>query len=207
MNVFESAVYLEELLSFSEKDKSYENTKLLLENYGQLSYIIQLDAYTLIKTSKCSETSADLIRLVAGLTSRRITDKYKIGKKYLQNEIKEFVCGLLFGATVETIYMLLFDESDRLIGCEYIGEGTVNSSGVLPRKLIDIALRKNARYVILAHNHPCGKAHPSGDDLSVTSLLLTSFNNARIILRAHYVVAGFDVADCVTTVSDLDSEN
>ncbi len=196
----ESLSYLEELLSYSSSRTFKEEAKKLCERYERLSYIVQLDEYMMTKTGECSESAAHLLRLAVGLTSRRITDKYKFGKKYLQNELKEYICALFLGGTVETIYMLLFDDAGRLIGCEYIGEGTVNSSGVLPRKLIDISIRQRAKGVILAHNHPCGNARPSVDDISTTSFIYTSLKNADIRLLAHYTVSGFDIVDCLASV-------
>ncbi len=207
MNVNEQSRWLKELLSSSGSKDPSGDTKALFKRSGKLSYILQLDEYTMTKFGDCSEESAYFIRLTAALTSRRITDRFKFGKRYSRKDIEEYICGLLLGASVETIYMLMFDESDRFIASEYIGEGTVNSSGVMPRKLIDLAVRKNSKRIILAHNHPCGSANPSIEDLSVTTLISKSLKNAEIELLAHYVISGFDINDCIEILNERKNEN
>ncbi len=196
MALDETALQLEELLSYSGAENFSDEARALAERYKSLQYLFQIDEYKLTEEKLCSDNSAHFLRLAAGLTSRRITDRYKFGKKYLQKEIEEYICGLFFGATVETLYMLLFDDANRLMGCEYLGDGTVNSFGILPRKLIDFALRKKSKRIILAHNHPCGESSPSCEDLAVTTFLAVALKNADIELMAHYVVTGFCIKKC-----------
>lgn len=191
--------YLTHLLSFSGGKEN--STRGLTENFYNLSSLFHTDSFSMRELSGCDENSANYIRLVAALTSRRITDKFKNGKKYLQNELEEYIVGLFFGLAVETVYLILLDEDDRLISAEYLGDGTVNASGFLPRKLLDIVLRKNAKKVILAHNHPCGKTACSKNDIATTYVAKTVLRDAGVALLNHYIVSGLDIEDCLPSVT------
>ena len=97
---------------------------------------------------------------------------------------------LFLGESVEKTYLLAFDSLDRLIGCELLGEGTVNASEILPRKAIEAALAYSASSVSIAHNHPFGSTKPSNDDINITQLFATLFDNCDITLKEHFIVAG-----------------
>lgn len=200
----ESREYLSRLLSFAGSKKAEESTRLLSENYDSLNYLLHIDGYTIKDITNNDVVNADYLRLVAALTSRRITDKFKNGKKYLQKELEEYIVGLFFGLTVETVYVIMLDENEKLISAEHLGDGTVNASGFLPRKLLDVALRKNAKSVILAHNHPCGATSPSNNDVMVTNVADYILDDSGIKLLHHYIVSGFEISDCMgATVADV----
>ena len=87
--------------------------------------------------------------------------------------------------------MLVLDGAGKLLSLEFIGDGTVNSSGVLPRKMLEILLSdKRSKRAILAHNHPGGFAKASVEDLDVTEKVSSLFRSADRELVCHYVIAG-----------------
>lgn len=196
----EQAAYLERLLSPLGEARAKNASGILSEKFDDLNYLLHVDSYVVKELVNPDNKTSEYLRLIAAMTSRRITDKFKNGKKYLQNELTEYIVGLFFGLTVETTYIIMLDENDKLISSEYLGDGTVNSSGFLPRKLLDVALRKNAKRVILAHNHPCGNAAASNNDIVVTDIAKTVLRDAGIELVAHYIVSGFDIEDCIDAI-------
>ena len=87
-----------------------------------------------------------------------------------------------------------FDEKDRVIAVDFQSSGTINSSAFSVRRMIEVALMRKARSVVIAHNHPMGSAKPSRDDMIATETLRSAFSAARIPLIAHYVVSGMNCA-------------
>ena len=142
----------------------------------------------------CGERAALLIKLVAAMASRRVTDSFKFGKVQSEEKIIEFLAALYLGIENETVYLLTLDCKDRVISLELVGEGTVNASGILPRKLIEIMVDRKAKKAIIAHNHPGGKAICSKDDLETTKILADLFKSADKELLCHYIVAGGEVS-------------
>ena len=94
------------------------------------------------------------------------------------------------GVTEETVLLLLLDNKFGLIDCVKVHEGSVNSSAITMRKLIETALFKRASMVVLAHNHPSGVALPSSDDLFTTQQVKRAFDLVEIGMLAHIIVAG-----------------
>lgn len=184
---------LEELLAPVTKSPA-ETAKKLAEKFGTFLEIAEAETHTVSEAIGGDLSTSVYIKLAVALSSRRICDSFKLGKKHIENEICDYLKALFFGLSVETVYMLSIDASGKVSACDKAGEGTVNFSNVLPRKIIEIAKRRGAKSVIIAHNHPGGYAHPSEDDLAATKLLTELFIASGIALEASYVVAG---AECV----------
>jgi DNA repair protein RadC len=192
--------YLERYLaSCGIKDASGSAVKLLGRFVG-LSSLYEVDFQGLKETA--GEGAAVAVRLMVALNKRRITDLVTMGKAYSVEEIERFVESLLFGAPVENVYMLMFDKSGRLIHTDLIGEGTVNGSAISPRQLLDSAVRRNAKSVIMAHNHPGGMAKPSEADFYMTTHMKCAFDTVGIKLAAHYVVADGEIINVLPFISD-----
>jgi len=191
--------YLRELLLFL-KDRE-EIADKLSQKYGTLYRLTEASADDIAGCCG-SLLAAEVIRLSVALTARRVTDTVKAGRKYSKEKIEEYIKWRLFGFSRETVYLVLFDSKGRLISCEYVGEGVVNASSVLPRKLIDLALSKNAKSIILAHNHPDGFLKPSKTDLDTTAALHAVLKNSGIDMLSHYIVANGECADIMLCHQD-----
>ena len=151
----------------------------------------------LILTQGISEKAIEIMNLTAALNSRRITDKFKIGKNYLQNELIDYLIALFYGVKIERIYALGLSDDGKLLCVEPLGDGTVNTSAVLPRRITECLSKVGATKVILAHNHPLGRAENSTHDIAFTAEIRSVLINAGIELLHHYVVAGFEISDCL----------
>ena len=88
------------------------------------------------------------------------------------------------------LMMIMFDARSHRIGEQLISKGTVNGSMAEPREIFVEALRRNAVYIVLIHNHPSGDTTPSPDDLSVTQRIYEAGNLIGIHLMDHIIVAG-----------------
>ena len=194
-----SKLYLEKLLACAGIRDAAELSERIMSKFGTLYTVIQTESYKLVDMG-FDPKAVELIRIASALTSRRITDRFKSGKRYSDQQIREFIAGLLFSYTVETVYMLSFDKDGKFIVADLVDAGTVNSSGVIPRKILDIVLRRKAKKIILAHNHPCGRPAPSDNDIMTTATVKSVCESAGIELLAHYVTAGFDMYECVSNI-------
>ena len=178
---------LTKLLESATSDPSTV-AKKLLDRFGTVLRLSEAEP-ELISEACGDRTVAIFIKLATALASRRITDSFRVGKRYEESEIKRYLCALFLGSSVETVYMLSFDKDMKLIFVDYVCEGTVNALGILPRRLLDIAIKRKASSVILAHNHPGGVAKPSDDDLVSTARIYNLFDASGIKAIAHYVVS------------------
>lgn len=88
----------------------------------------------------------------------------------------------------ENFSAMFLDNQNRLIEYQVIFMGTIDSAHVYPREIIKIALKLNARSVIVAHNHPSGVANPSQNDIKLTKRLVSALDLVDIKLLDHMVI-------------------
>ena len=160
----------------------------LLSLYGSFGRVLSVDHQRLARVT--DERAAHYIKLIARITSRRVTEKMVFGHMYTAREITAYFKGLFLGEACEKIYVMSVSGDRRILGCESISTGTVNNAGITPRAVLAAAIKNKAKSVILAHNHPSGIPEPSVDDKTLTVSLAHVLESSAVKLRAHYVVAG-----------------
>lgn len=88
----------------------------------------------------------------------------------------------------EQIILLMLDTKGRKIADEVISQGTVNMAVLEPREVLCVALRYEAVFLILLHNHPSGVPVPSDADILVTRKLAEACEIVGLELRDHIVI-------------------
>lgn len=187
-----NADYLEalrEALSFVTKDAD-RAVDAIKERFDSLHTLLATDIELLSEIPELGERGAYFLRVAFALASRRITDNFKFGRAHTEEEILNYFKALYLPIADETVYCMLFDESGRVISCEFISEGTVSSTDVLPRKMLQLAVKKRAASIIIAHNHPAGVSDASIEDVSATERVGRLFLASGKRVRCHYVIAG-----------------
>ena len=177
------------LLSATEKN-SEEIAERLVARFLSAASIAAADYYELTDVCGLSPKSAVLLRTAFALGARRRTEFFKLGKKHTEDEIVEYLKGLYYDLSNETLYLLTVDADDRIISSEYVGEGTVNAVEIVPRKLLEILVKRKCKRAIIAHNHPGGYATASVEDIDTTARIDALFRTAERELICHYVIAG-----------------
>lgn len=105
--------------------------------------------------------------------ARKIADYYMYKFKKLQQE---------------QIVVIYLNTKLKMIADETISIGTINSSIISPREIYIRALKQNAVYIILIHNHPSGDSTPSSEDKAVTLRLKNCGEMLQIPLLDHIVI-------------------
>lgn len=192
LDSFEPHNVLELLLFYSipQKDTN-ETAHMLINRFGSLSAVFDAPYDDLLTVPGISEHSATLIKLIPAISRRYAMEKNsKVTKLSSIEDIGKYLVARYLGVTEETALLLLLDNKFGLIDCVKVHEGSVNSSAITMRKLIETALFKRASMVVLAHNHPSGVALPSSDDLFTTQQVKRAFDLVEIGMLAHIIVAG-----------------
>ena len=192
LDSFEPHNVLELLLFYSipQKDAN-ETAHMLINRFGSLSAVFDAPYDDLRTVPGISEHSATLIKLIPAISRRYAMEKNsKVTKLSSIEDIGKYLVARYLGVTEETVLLLLLDNKFGLIDCVKVHEGSVNSSAITMRKLIETALFKRASMVVLAHNHPSGVALPSSDDLFTTQQVKRAFDLVEIGMLAHIIVAG-----------------
>ncbi|KAB1442993.1 RadC family protein [Pseudodesulfovibrio senegalensis] len=89
----------------------------------------------------------------------------------------------------EEFWVALLDSSNRVIEWDRVSAGTVDRVDAYPREILALALKRQARSVILVHNHPGGDPTPSEEDRLLTLGVARVAETLEILVRDHVVVA------------------
>ena len=88
----------------------------------------------------------------------------------------------------EYVYILMFDSKHKLLKDVRLSEGTVNSSLLSPREVFTTALKFDAVYIVLVHNHPSGDPSPSRQDIEITDRVNSAGRMIGIELSDHIIL-------------------
>lgn len=165
----------------------------LLDRFGSLPRVLEASAEELEKVEGVGENIATFLSLIPSVNRlcqiRResqvhIINTYEEGGKYLYPYLSD--------RRNENVYLLSMDAKRKVLSCDKVGEGSVNSANVPVRRIVEIALAANATAVILGHNHPSGLAYPSGEDIAATQYIAKALKAMDIELVDHIIASDGD---------------
>ncbi|WP_316897296.1 DNA repair protein RadC [Pseudodesulfovibrio indicus] len=93
---------------------------------------------------------------------------------------------------IEEFWAVFLDTKNRIIAWEQMSRGTTNATAIFPREIAAAALRLDATYVILVHNHPGGGSDPSEADIRLTDKVADACGALDIEVRDHLIVTDHD---------------
>ena len=172
----------------------------LLDRFGSLENVLDAKLEDLVTVKGISDNAATYLTLI-----REVSRYYQVRKADLGEPLNtvEAYCNVLvpqfLGRRNEMVYMLCLDAKSKMISCNLVGEGSINSANVPVRKIIETALAANATMVVLAHNHPGGVAIPSAEDIYSTKHLAQVLGALDILLLDHVVVADNQAVSMVSS--------
>ena len=182
---------LELLLFYSiPRVNTNELAHALINKCGGISKVFSSPKSTLMEVDGIGENSAVLIRTVGELMGvcaqdNSCTDNMLTNRDRLYDYIKS----IFFGQCREKTFMLMFSAKKRFIGQLQIGDGFYFQNQVLTYDAVAAAVRKKAKYVIIAHNHPNDVLMPSDTDMETSNKINFAFENFGISVLCHFVVA------------------
>ena len=156
----------------------------LLDRFGSFAGGLDADYAELIEVDGVSDHTATFLKTLPD--AARYYQRSKLSGRLVLptlTDIGEFLVKQFVGVTSERVLMLMLDNGRSLISCEKLHEGSVSSAAVSIRMMAELALKRRAAAIVLAHNHPSGIAVPSPDDIIVTR----EFKNAMITLEIEFI--------------------
>jgi DNA repair protein RadC len=165
----------------------------LMDRFETLDRVMEAPASELMQVPGVGHNSVMLLKLIndAGRYYQvRRSENVKILNNV--NECGQYMMPYFHGRPNETVFLLCLDAKCKVIACEKVGEGSVNSASVPIRRIVELALANHATSVVLAHNHPSGIAVPSSEDVVSTRRTASALAAVDIILVDHIIIADDD---------------
>lgn len=191
---FEEHQVLELLLFYGipQRDTN-EIAHELIRRFGSLSKVLEATPEELGEVKYVGDNVATLFKLITAV-ARYYQVNCAMREVILPtiDACGKYLVPYFYGRQNETVFLLCLDAKCKVLCCEKVGEGSVNSAGVPIRRIVELALKNNATSAILAHNHPSGLAIPSGEDIQTTRRVALALDAVEIGLVDHIIVADND---------------
>ncbi|WP_192456399.1 RadC family protein [Musicola keenii] len=161
----------------------------LLQQFGSLYGLMTADwtAFNAVRGVGLSKYTQ--LQAVAELARRLFSCQLAREDAMLSPEVTLQYLQLLLAHQEREIFLVMFlDNQHHVIRYQKMFAGTINSVEVHPREVVREALKSNAAALILAHNHPSGRAEPSQADRRITEQIVNACRLLEIRVLDHLVI-------------------
>ena len=166
-----------------------ENVLKELDRFGGLIGIHKVQIRELLQIEGIGPVKAMQLKCIAQLSTRIASMNYRnMEDFYKPEQVAAFYMEQLRHETTEHVIAAFLNTKLKYLGDRTITVGTINSSIVSPREILIEALKVDAAYIILIHNHPSGDPTPSSEDYQVTNRMRKACDLVGIPLMDHVVI-------------------
>lgn len=165
----------------------------LLHRFGSLANVFEAPIEELKKVDGIGESAAMLLKLIPNLARAYMVDKEKAPTRLHDNKtIANYLMQRYIGLANETLTVIALDSKNRVLYCEAVYEGSINTLPLHIKRIVEIAVLYNADSIILAHNHPSGNVMPSTEDVFSTRQVYQALTAIEVRLADHFVIIDGD---------------
>lgn len=151
--------------------------------------LYHLSVEELMSLKGVGQVKAVRIKCVTELSKRLARLKSMKKMQFTNPEcVAQYYMESLRHAEHEQTILILMDGKNHLIRELVLTKGTVNASLLSPREIFVEALRSQAVYIMLVHNHPSGDASPSRQDIQITRQIQDCGRLIGIPLIDHIII-------------------
>lgn len=161
----------------------------LLNHFGSINKLLHASHQEICKINGIGTAKSVILKASLELAQRYIHEQASQRIEIKNPELlKNFLNLKLKQETREIFSCLFLDPQLKLIKYEELFFGSITYVSVHPREIAKRALSYNASHIILAHNHPLGKAEPSEADISLTKIIKSTLEPLEISVLDHIIV-------------------
>ena len=121
---------------------------------------------------------------------RRFTISAGEGLKTSREAADHFRAYFADAAMREQFVVCFLNGQHRVITTEKLFTGSITTSAVYPREVVQRILDLGAAAVMFSHNHPSGELTPSNSDRAVTKKLQTALSAIDVDVLDHIIIGG-----------------
>ncbi|MDU6409523.1 MAG: DNA repair protein RadC [Yersiniaceae bacterium] len=161
----------------------------LMAEFGSLHALMTADYSRLAGCDGIGKAKYAQISAVSELARRSVIRHLACGDAlHSPDAVTHYIQGILAQREREIFLVLFLDNQHRLIRHEEMFAGTIDCVEIHPREIVREAMKANAAALILAHNHPSGKAEPSQADRIITEQVIKACQLLDIRVLDHLVI-------------------
>jgi DNA repair protein RadC len=190
MSGFNEYEIIELLLSLGTPRKDCKApAKEAIKRFKTLRGVLEAPAEELQQIDGIGAHSAFGIKLVQEVAREFLRAKI-LDKPFYKStqEVFDYLYHAMRGLRKEVFKVVYLNSQNQMIEISDLSEGTVNSSVVSPRDVVEGAVKNNAAALIFVHNHPSGNPEPSDTDRGLTRELVFIGRIMRIKVLDHIII-------------------
>jgi DNA repair protein RadC len=163
--------------------------KEAIRKFKNLRGVLAASAEELQEIEGIGPHSAVCIKLVHEVAREFLKEKIRDKPVYQSaQEIFDYLYHSMRDLKKELFKVIYLNSQNQIIEIVDLFEGTINSSVISPREVIEGAIKHNAVSLIFVHNHPSGDPGPSQNDKDVTRDLVYAGAIMRIRVLDHIII-------------------
>lgn len=161
----------------------------LLNHFGSLRTLLRADLAAFREIGGIGVAKYAQLNAIAELSRRYHSSRAMEKQALLSPDMtREFLQSQLAEEEREIFIVIFLDNQNRVLHASRMFAGTLTHVEVHPREIVREAMRLNAAALIVAHNHPSGKAEPSKADRLLTERIVKCCQLMEIRVLDHLVI-------------------
>ncbi|MBI4285883.1 MAG: DNA repair protein RadC [Chloroflexi bacterium] len=166
-----------------------EPAKEAIARFKTLRGVLEASAEELQEIKGIGPHNAFGIKLVREVAREFLKQKILDKPVYQSSqEIFEYLYHSMRDLKKEVFKVIYLNSQNQVMETVDLFQGTVNSSSIFPREVMEGALKHYAASLIFAHNHPSGNPEPSSSDRELTRDLVYAATIMRLKVLDHLVI-------------------
>ena len=181
---------IELLLSLGTPRKDCKQpAKEAIKKFKSLRGVLEAPAEELQQIDGIGPHSAFGIKLVQEVAREFLKEKIIDKPIYKSSqEIFDYLYHSMRDLKKEVFKVIYLNSQNQIIDTTDLFEGTISSSTISPRQVMESAIRYNAASLIFVHNHPSGNPEPSVSDKEITRDLVYAASIMQIKVLDHIIL-------------------
>lgn len=187
---FEPHNVLEFLLFFAigRKDTN-EIAHALIKRFGSVAGVLNASMEDLQSVEGIGEHSALFLHMLPQLFSYYVEDKIHEESITDQKTLFNYVSSKFWGLDHERVILISLNARLKVIAADVITVGSTTKASLEATQILEAAIKRRSKLVVLAHNHPQGYATPSMEDVAATKSIMKVLRVSGISLIDHIIYA------------------
>lgn len=161
----------------------------LVARFGGLTQLSKASVQELMQVQGIGQAKATTIIAGFELARRRLANEQQPTHFAESSALAKYLIHKIGDKQVEVFYVIYLDRQNQLIAEEELFKGGVSTVAVDGRYVFRQAINNSASSIVIAHNHPSGRATPSKQDDLLTEHLLGISEIACVQILDHIIVS------------------
>lgn len=173
----------------TDKKSAVDIGRELLLKFGNFRSLDQLSINELCSIRGIGVAKAAQVKAALEIGKRMSSQYGEIRKQFKSSQsVVDYYIPLMRNLKREIFKIILLDSKNKILKDIIISQGSLTSSLVHPREVLNPAIKESAASIILIHNHPSGDPTPSKNDIEITQRIKEACSIVGIKVLDHIII-------------------